>query len=134
MQPPEVVRRQYAAFTAGGLDAVERYWSDGIEWRAVAGAADDVGLMRGRDALRRYYADWAETLVDLRADVEAVVAEEDGGVAVAVRHWGRGRASGVPVEGLYFVACAVSDGRITAGREYGSRAEAIAGLRALLGG
>src|SRR3954447_4868094 len=121
----DAVRKQYQAFEDGGLDAVAQFWDPEIEWRAVEGAADDVGPIRGPEALRRYYEDWLTTLDDLRADVEAVLFDEDDRVVVVVRHAGRGRASGVPVEGRYYVACLVRDGRILAGREYGTEDEAL---------
>jgi ketosteroid isomerase-like protein len=54
-----------------------------IEWRAVEGAADDVGVMRGHNALRRYYEDWIDTLDGLRAEVEEIIVEADDRVAPA---------------------------------------------------
>jgi ketosteroid isomerase-like protein len=113
----DVVRSQFAAFGEGGLDGVARHWHPDIEWRAVEGAADDVGIIAGEQALRRYYADWSATLDDLRAEVDAVLLEDRERVAVAVRNAGRGRTSGVPVQGRYYVACLVRDGRIVAGRD-----------------
>lgn len=130
-QEAEVVRRHFAAFERGGLDAVAKFWRPAIEWRAVAGAADDVGLMRGHDALRLYYQDWIDALDHLHADVEEVIAQADDQVAVVVRHSGRGRASGVPVEGRYYVTCTVRNGQIVSGREYETRDQALeaVGLR-----
>jgi ketosteroid isomerase-like protein len=128
-QNSEVVRRQFAAFERGGLDAVARYWHPSIEWRAVEGAADDVGLMRGHDAVRRYYQDWIDTLDQLRADVEEVIFEADERVAVVVRNSGRGRASGVLTEGRFYVACTVRDGQIVSGREYETREQALEAVR-----
>jgi ketosteroid isomerase-like protein len=127
----EVVRSQFAAFAAGGLDAAARHWHPDIEWRAVEGAADDVGVMAGEQALRRYYADWSATLDDLRAEVDAVLLEDGERVAVAVRNAGRGRTSGVPVQGRYYVSCLVRDGRIVAGREYATADEAVAAARSV---
>ena len=46
----EVVRAQFAALGRGGLEAVTRFWHPDIQWRAIEGALDDVGLMRGEDA------------------------------------------------------------------------------------
>jgi ketosteroid isomerase-like protein len=123
MTSADVLREYFAAF-ADGLDAAARFWDPKIEWRAVEGAADDVGLIHGPEALRRYYQDWIDTLDELRADVAEIIDEEDDRVAAMIRHSGRGRASGVPVQGRYYVACVVSDGRILAGREYGTRDEA----------
>jgi ketosteroid isomerase-like protein len=57
----EVVRQYFAAFDEGGLDAVAEFWHPEISWRAVEGYLDDVGVMRGPDAMRDYYRQWEET-------------------------------------------------------------------------
>ena len=125
MTNADVVREQFAAVERGGPDAMAEFWDPEIEWRAVEGAADDVGPIRGHAALRRYYQDWADNLDDLHATVDEILAEAGERVAVAVRNSGRGRASGVQTEGRYFVACTVRDGRIASGREYETREQAI---------
>jgi ketosteroid isomerase-like protein len=122
----EVVRRQFAAFADGGLDAVAAFWHPDIEWRAVEGAADDVGPIRGQAALRSYYEDWLDSLDDLSAELEEVLAEDGDRVAVTMRNSGRGRASGVVTTGRYYVTCTVRDGLIVSGREYATPAEAVA--------
>jgi len=50
----DVVREQFEAFELVWIEAVAEFWHPEIGWRAVEGAADDVGIMRGHDALRRY--------------------------------------------------------------------------------
>jgi ketosteroid isomerase-like protein len=124
-RPSEVVRRHFGTFGAGGLEDAAKLWHPDIEWRAIEGALDDVGVIRGRDAMRRYYAEWVETIDDLRAEVE-IAFEDDQVVAALVRNSGRGRVSSVPATGSYYVACLVRDGQIVAGREYGSRDDAVA--------
>jgi ketosteroid isomerase-like protein len=121
----EIVRRQFGAFERGGLDAVARFWHPDIEWRAVAGAADDVGVMRGEQRLRRYYQDWIDTMDALQAEVEEILFEDDDQVVAIVRNSGRGRASGVQTHGRYYVACTVRDGQLVAGREYATRDQAL---------
>jgi ketosteroid isomerase-like protein len=127
----EVVRRQFEAFEQGDLDAVAEFWHPEIDWRAVEGGVDDVGIIRGRDGLRRYYEDWIEVFDELHAEVEAVIFEAEDRVAVVVHNSGRGRSSGVRTEGRYYVVCKVRDGQIVSGREYETREEALeaAGLR-----
>ncbi|MFL5848236.1 MAG: nuclear transport factor 2 family protein [Solirubrobacteraceae bacterium] len=88
-------------------------------------------IVAGEQALRRYYVDWSATLDDVRADVDGVLLEDGKRVAVAVRNEGRGRTSGVPVQGRYYVACLVRDGRIVAGREYATAKEAVEGACSL---
>ena len=125
----EVVRNYFRTFDSGGVDAAAEFWHPEIEWRAVDGAADDVGVIRGQDALRRYYEDWIDTLAELHADVEEILYEADDRVAVVIQNAGRGRVSGVPTRGRYYVACIVRDGRIVAGREYATREEALEAVR-----
>jgi ketosteroid isomerase-like protein len=127
----DVVRSYFRTFESGGVDAAAEFWHPEIEWRAVDGAADDVGVIRGREALRRYYEDWIDTLAELRAEVEEILYETDDRVAAVIRNSGRGRASGVPTKGRYYVACVVREGRIVAGREYATREEALEAVRQL---
>ena len=90
----ELVRSQFEAFGRGGLEEVARYWHPDIDWRAVEGAADDVGVMRGPQALRRYYEDWTETFTDLHAEVTEVLAEAGERIAVVVHHRGAAERAG----------------------------------------
>jgi ketosteroid isomerase-like protein len=122
----DVVRSYFRTFGSGGVDAAAEFLHPEIEWRAIDGAVDDVGVIRGRDALRRYYEDWIDTLAELRADVEEILCESDDRVAAVIRNSGRGRTSGVPTKGRYYIACIVRDGRIVAGREYATPEEALA--------
>jgi hypothetical protein len=41
------------------------------------GAADDVGVMKGHNALRRYYEDWVSSFDHLRAEVDEVLFDAD---------------------------------------------------------
>jgi ketosteroid isomerase-like protein len=126
-----VLRSYFRTFAAGGVEAAAEFWHPDVEWRAVEAAADDVGVIRGRDALRRYYEDWVDTLADLRAEVEEIIFEDGDRVAAVIRNSGRGRASGVATQGRYYVACLVRDGQIVTGREYATRSEALEAVRGM---
>jgi ketosteroid isomerase-like protein len=125
----EVVRRQFEALGRGDVDAASEYWGPDIDWRAAEGAADDVGVMRGTQAVRRYYEDWGEMFDELRAEVNEVIAESGEYCAVAVRNSGRARGSSALIRGRYYVVCRVRDGRIRSGREYETREEALEAMR-----
>jgi ketosteroid isomerase-like protein len=126
----DLVRQQFRAFDRD-LDAVSAVWHPEIEWRAIEGAADDVGVMNGHNALRRYYEDWASIFDQFRAEVDEILFDADDRVAVSVRNSGRGRVSGVVMEGRYYVACTIRDSQIVRGREYETRDQALeaVGLR-----
>jgi ketosteroid isomerase-like protein len=128
-RPSEVVRAYTRTFAAGGVEAAARLWDPQIEWLPLE--ARDTHAIRGRGAMRRYYAEWVDTMVELGGEVGEVVFEDDERVAVKIRSFGRGRVSGVPVSASYFVACLVKDGRIVVGREYATREEALDGVKAL---
>jgi ketosteroid isomerase-like protein len=129
LSPSEVVREYFDSFGGGGVDAAAELWDPQIEWHALD--ANHTGVVRGQDAMRRYYAEWVETMSDLDGHVGEVAFEDDERVAVLIRNHGRGRVSGVPVSGSYYVACLVRDGRIVAGREYATRDEAVRAAQAL---
>jgi ketosteroid isomerase-like protein len=129
--PSDVLRSYFRTFESGGVEAAAEFWDPDIEWRAMEGAADDVGVIRGHDALGRYYQDWIDTLAELRAEVTEVLFECGDRVAVVVRNSGRGRASGAAAEGRYFVTCLVRSGRIVTGREYATREQALDAVHSL---
>ena len=121
----EVVRLQFEAFEQEGVDAAARFWHPQIEWRAVEGAVDDVGVIRGRDAMRRYYQDWIDMIDDLRGGIEEVVHDSGETLVVVLFNSGRGRGSTVPIRGRYTVAYTIRDGLIVRGREYETPAQAL---------
>jgi ketosteroid isomerase-like protein len=121
-----VVRRSWDALQTGGIDAMAEFWHPDIEWRAMEGAADDVGVMRGPARLRRYYEDWLDTIDYELLEVDEVAFEEGERVVAVVHTVGRGRLSGAPLEGRYAIAYTLRDGRIVSGREYGNAEDAIA--------
>jgi uncharacterized protein len=121
----EVVRRSWEAFNRGGVDAMAEFWHPDIDWRAAEGEVDDIGVFRGRDRMRRYYADWLDTFDRFHVDIEEIVFEDDDRVAAVVRTSARGRASGVPSEGRYAIVYTVRGGQIVSGREYGTPEQAL---------
>jgi ketosteroid isomerase-like protein len=126
----ETVRACLRAFARRGIDGAQEYWHPDIDWRAMEGAPDDVGVFQGRDALRRYYTDWFRIFEHLRADLEEVIDAGDRVVTVQ-RVSGRAKVSGLDTQMRYAVVYTVSEGKIVRGREYKTRAEALeaAGLQ-----
>ena len=120
----EVVSKQFATLQ-DGLDAASKFWDPEIDWRAVEGAADDVGVIYGEKALRRYYADWIEMFDEISAEVEKVLFDSPERCAVVIRNSGRSSGSSALVQGRYYVVCTVRDGRMVSGREYETEAEAL---------
>ena len=126
-----VVRRQWEALERGGTDAAAEYWHPEISWRAAQGEVDDVGEIRGREAMCRYYDDWIDMIVDLRGGIDEVVYDSGEYLIAGIQTTGHGRGSKVPMRGRYHVLYTIRDGLIVRGREYGSRAQALAALERL---
>jgi ketosteroid isomerase-like protein len=131
----EIVRGWYA-HTEGRFDSealayfYEDVWDPEIDWRAIEGAPDDSGLMRGRDRVRAYFEELQEAFENIV--VRPLELVEVGECIVADMHFaGRSRGAGVPTELRFAVTFRLKDGRLTSGREYLTREEAIAaaGLR-----
>jgi ketosteroid isomerase-like protein len=120
-----VVEAAVDAFARDGVDAIPKYWTTDIDHRAVEGAVDDRGPIRGHEAMRAYVEDWLETFDDPKTDpVELIDAGADRVVAV-LRASGRAKQSGVETEVTYAVVYTVRDGKIARGREYWTRDEAL---------
>ena len=69
----KVVIGSWQAYADAGLDAMAEFWDADINWRAIEGAPDDVGEMRGVDAVRRYAQDWLDTFDELTTVPEEVL-------------------------------------------------------------
>jgi ketosteroid isomerase-like protein len=120
----EIVRRYLAAYDSGGLDAVAEFWHPDIEWRAVEGYLDDVGLVRGPDELRQYYRQWEETFDAAWTEIEKLIEAGDQVVAV-LRGVGRMKDSDAEIDIRYAVVISIRDGKIARGREYATREQAL---------
>jgi ketosteroid isomerase-like protein len=120
-----------AALNRGDVDAWAEYFVDDVDYRAVEGAIDDRGPIRGRTAIRAYIQDWFDTFDQLSGEpVELIDAGEDQVVGVW-RMSGRAKLSGVETELTFAALYALRDGKIVRVREYWTRDKALeaAGLR-----
>jgi ketosteroid isomerase-like protein len=115
----DVVHQYFAAFDEEGPDVAQEFWHPEIEWHNLAG-----DVVSGREAMHRYCSEWKETIAGLRGEVETITDEGERTV-VLVRNSGRGRTSGVPASGSYYLVCVVREGLIVSGHEFAAREEAL---------
>jgi ketosteroid isomerase-like protein len=120
----EVVRACFEAWERGGVDAVAQFWDPQIDWRSAEGALDDVGVIRGVEAMRAYAQDWLDEFEDVHFELEEVIDAGEQVVSVQ-RITGRAKASGVATELRYAVLNTIRNGKVVRGREYWTRAEAV---------
>ena len=121
----EVVRSQLAALTRGSdADAGAEYWDPEIDWRAIEGAPDDVGIMQGRDALHHYYEQWYETFDEIRTELEELTDAGDQVVA-EVHVTAHMKGSDAEINMRLGIVYTLRDGKIIRGREYATWQEAL---------
>jgi len=124
-QDVDIVRDSLTALAARGVAGLAEFWDPDISWRAIEGAPDDVGEMRGSEAARRYVQDWLDTFDDFTVvPVELLDAGESR--VIAMHHvTGRARQSGIETELDYAVVYTLGEGKIQSCREYATRGEAL---------
>jgi ketosteroid isomerase-like protein len=121
----EIVRRMWSAYPSGGLDALEEFWDEEIDWRAIEGAPDDVGPIRGRKAMRHYYQDWLDMFEDLTTTPTELIDLGDDRVLALLHVTARARLSGIETDLRLAVVYTLRDCRIVRGREYADRDQAL---------
>jgi ketosteroid isomerase-like protein len=124
------VRDCLQAYADGGLDAMAEYWDEEVSWRAIEGAPDDVGEMRGPERLRRYFQEWVDLFEGITNVPEELIDIGDNRVLAVQRAAGRAKLSGAETEIRFAVVYTVRDGKIVRGREYLDRGEALKALAA----
>jgi uncharacterized protein len=72
----EIVRRYYAAWNAGGLDAARVFWSDDFEWHDAPGMPDG-GVYRGAEAAAAHFRDLNEVLGTMEVHLDRVLSAGD---------------------------------------------------------
>ena len=95
----ELVQREIDAFNADDTDRFVDFWDAECEFFSVTGSQMHATPYRGRDGIRRYREETAETWTELRLDTEQIVEGKDDDVVVVVGCLkGEGQGSGVQVE------------------------------------
>jgi uncharacterized protein len=123
----EIVRRGYELFAARDLEGLAELFADdaevtgagglGIEGTATSTRYGPAGFLRSAEEA-------LEAFEDYRSEPEEFI---DGGdaVVVRVRHSGRGRASGAPLEMRVAHLWVLRDGKVVRGEVYRNRDEAL---------
>jgi ketosteroid isomerase-like protein len=107
----DLVREAFDAFRHGGLEETLRYADPKIECRRMP-PLPDPQTYHGVDGVRQMYADWTADFEDFEMEPVQYVERGDR-VFVEMLQRGTGRASGVTVEGHYWLVFTVANGKIT---------------------
>lgn len=109
----QLVRRLFAAFDTGDIEAVIALFSDDFVLVVPPSMSAEPDTYEGRDGARRYLAAFDGAVEDVRFRAEELHAE-DGCVLALVNVTGRGAASGLPVSMHAASIIRVTDGEVTA--------------------
>ena len=124
----DIIRRIYAAMSAGNASLVIESVDTNVEW--VPDRRVGVAPVRGRESVVEFFADRASMFRQLDVEIERLL-ERDDRVLVFVRLTGSGATSGAGFEIRIAHLWTLRDGRIVRGEGYADRAEALeaVGLR-----
>lgn len=103
----------------------DHVWAEHIDYRSIEGAIDDVGPIRGRDAMLRYATDWLETIEDFRMEPAEVIEASGETFVVVLRLTGTARGSARRVSQQLPVVWTFRNDKLVYGREYSTRDEAL---------
>jgi ketosteroid isomerase-like protein len=97
-----------------------------VDYRAIEGAPDDVGPIRGHDAMLAYMGEWYEMFEGFAVSQEEILDAAPGRVVVVWRISGRAKASGVTTDMTVAIDYTIAGGKVVRGREYATKQEALA--------
>ena len=130
----DLIRGSYDAFERGDLDYLIASSDPEIE---IVEPPDLPGSQtyRGHDGLIEAVQNWVGEWDEFHLDVERVIDAGRERVITLVRHHGRGRSSGVPVESRWVYLHTGRDGKVIRWEMFGTLDDAFAaiGLRKLKG-
>jgi ketosteroid isomerase-like protein len=105
-----LVREALDAYKRGGMDALFEYYDEDIVF-AVDPGFPEAGTFRGKDAVRIYSDEWAETFQEFEWEIDDLVEVSDAETLAVFHIHGLGRGSGVRVEMPLAWIITVRDGK-----------------------
>jgi len=125
----ERAQKRYEALSlavrTGDFDGFVRdYVHPDVEWVPLAGSPDSVAVQHGHAAVKARFAAMLEAIDEPRIEAQEFIDAGDRTV-VAVRMSGRGKASGVEVDGRLFHVVTEDHDKLVRVEWYTSRAEAL---------
>ena len=115
------LRRGFEAYVRGDWDETLANLDPDVVYQQ----AGPEPAVRGRDAVRAAWERWEAEWDEMEMTSEEIIDAGDH-LIQAILFRGRGRGSGVEVEGRFFQAHTVKDGRSVHWEEFSDRSEALA--------
>ncbi len=125
----EVVKRAVAAVNERDIDGYLACCTEDVQ--LITPIAEVAGAYDGREGIRRFFADIADTGPDFKITVERLEAVGANRVLALMRVTATGRASGIPTDAATGNVYDLADGKIKVIRIFADRNQALeaAGLR-----
>ena len=120
----EIVRRSFEAFAREGPEAVVDFWDPDIELWMPSGLIQAGGTYRGHAEVLDWMRDWAEAWEEIDYKPEEFTEAGDS-VLVSVLYDGRGKGSGVRVEGRFWYLITLRNGKTVRWELYPERTQAL---------
>jgi ketosteroid isomerase-like protein len=117
----EIVRRSYEAFDRGDLSAILEDVDPEVAIRAHPRGEE--GKYEGHEGLRAFITEWIEPFEDFNLTAEEFLDAGDR-VVVQTLQRARGKESGVPVTGHFWLVHRMQDGKVIELDLYDDKAEA----------
>jgi ketosteroid isomerase-like protein len=126
-----IVREAYEAFARDGLDRFLEHFTEDVDYRAAKDAPDDIGPIKGKEALGDWLQDWIDMFDGFEMELLKLIDAGEDTVVAMERFAGRAKLSGVETDQTIGDVFTIRDGMIATGREYLSLDQALeaAGLR-----
>jgi ketosteroid isomerase-like protein len=119
----KLVREAFAAFAHDGPEAMAAFWDPDVEVQVPTDLAD-AGTYRGRAAVLGWIMAWDEAWEEISYTPEELLDAGDV-VLTTVLYDGRGKGSGVRIDGRFWYLMVVRDEKIQSLQLFGDRAEAL---------
>ena len=127
----EIVRRGWDAWLRGDMEGVFETFAPDIVWDTSHFRVWPEAGYHGTEGVQRFLAEWLEVWDEYEVTVEEVIAVPDGRVPSLMRHRGRGRASGAPMDLPMAQIATLRDSKVIRFDNYDDPSEALeaVGLR-----
>jgi ketosteroid isomerase-like protein len=127
----EVIRGGWNAWLRGDLQGLFETFAPDVVWDTSHFRDWPEAAYYGTDGVQRFLSEWLEVWDEYEVTVEELIAVPDGRVLSLMRHRGRGRASGVPMDLPMAQIATLRDGKVIRLDNYDDRVEALetVGLR-----
>jgi ketosteroid isomerase-like protein len=107
----DLTRRGFELWNERRFDSLLEFFHDDAVWDMSPFGVPDMAVFRGRDGLKRFFAEWLQTFPDSTIEVEDVEQQGDWTLSVVLQRVSGG-ASGTPVPFRYGGVGHWKDGRL----------------------